>query len=109
MSESIAVGRRARRSREEAERLVREYEASGLTRPAFCRERGLSVSLLDYYRRRHLDRSGKLPPLTAVELVGPVSWPGSCLRVELANGRRIAVEADFDAGLLQRLIAVLEA
>jgi hypothetical protein len=30
------------------------------------------------------------------------------LRVELANGRRIVVEAGFDVAHLQRLVAVLE-
>jgi len=46
------VQRRRRLSREEAERLVRENEASGLTRQVFCAGRGLSVAALDRYRRR---------------------------------------------------------
>ena len=41
------VHRRRRISREEAKRLVGEYEASGLTRQAFCAGRGLSVAALD--------------------------------------------------------------
>ena len=52
----MAVGlvqRRRRVSREEAKRLVGEYEASGLTRQAFCVGRGLSVAALDKYRRQH--------------------------------------------------------
>jgi hypothetical protein len=35
-----------RRSRAEVERLVGEYEASGLGRTAFCQQRGLSLSTL---------------------------------------------------------------
>lgn len=98
-----------RRSREEAERLVCEFEQSGMTRTAFCRGRGVSPHMLDYYRRKlgnqKQPRSGQLLP---VELVGPLPGRSSHLRVELANGRRIAVEDGFDALLLRRLIAVLE-
>ena len=50
MSEAGSV--RRRRSRVEVEKLVAEYEASGLTRDGFCQQRGLSVAALDKYRRR---------------------------------------------------------
>ena len=43
---------RHRRSRVEAERLVWEFERSGLTRQAFCMQHGFSVASLDKYRRR---------------------------------------------------------
>jgi hypothetical protein len=43
---------RRRRSRVEAERLVLEFERSGLTRRAFCVHHGLSVAALDKYRKR---------------------------------------------------------
>ena len=44
--------------------------------------------------------------LLPVEFVSsPVSE--STVRVELANGRRIAVQAGFDAELLRRVVAVL--
>lgn len=88
---------------------MREYEQSGLTRKAFCSLRGVALHTLDYYRQRDRVRSS-LPSgqLVAVELVGP-SPGGGALRVELSNGRRIVVEAGFDASHLKRLIAVLEA
>ena len=34
------------------EKLVAEFEASGLMREAFCQQRGLSVATLDKYRQR---------------------------------------------------------
>jgi hypothetical protein len=46
--------------------------------------------------------------LVPVELVESFASRGSQLRVELANGRRIAVEEGFDAMLLRRLVAALE-
>jgi hypothetical protein len=49
----VVVGRRGqRRSRAEVEALVAEYEASGVTRKAFCAGRGLSEATLDLYRKR---------------------------------------------------------
>lgn len=96
-------------SREEAERLICEFEQSGMTRTAFCRGRGVLPHTLDYYRRKLRNqkqpRAGQLVP---VELVGQFPVRGSHLRVELGNGRRIAVEEGFDALLLKRLIAALE-
>jgi transposase-like protein len=110
-----------RRSFEETERLVREYEQSGMSRKEFCAGRGISVHTLDYYRRRHgatrprgaraghvpaSKDTASLPAFVPVELIEVASAP--CLRVELANGRRIVVEPGFDAGLLQRVVEALE-
>lgn len=108
--------RRRRRSRAEAEQLVREYEASGLTRQAFCADRGVSVTALDKYRRRHgSGSSAATGQLVAVELVRGlgetaqrVGERSGALLVELRNGRRIAVDRGFDATTLERLLTVLE-
>ena len=100
---------RRRRSRAEAAELVREFEAIGLRRQAFCGERGLSVAALDKYRRQHghgtSGNEGRL-----VEVVPGVSAGNgsSALWVELENGRRIGVGSGFDAATLERLLAVLE-
>ena len=98
-----------RRSREEAERLVREFERSGMTQTAFCRAQGIALHTLAYYREKHR-KQGKpgAAHLLPVELLGSLPARDSHLRVELANGRRIAVAQGFDAILLKRLIAVLE-
>ena len=49
MNEEHVCGIRRRRSRQEVEQLVAEYESSGLSRNEFCRERGLSLSTLSRY------------------------------------------------------------
>lgn len=110
----LAVGlvqRRRRVSREEAKRLVGEYESSGLTRPAFCAGRGLSVAALDKYRRQHGQgaASGE-GRLLAVEVLpgNAASKISAALCVELANGRRIGVGIGFDVETLTRLLSVLE-
>jgi hypothetical protein len=105
---------RRRRSRAEAEQLVREFEISGLTRQGFCAGRGLSVAALDKYRRRvaaatqgAVESKGRL---VAVEVVPGISTnkSGSALCVELANGRRIEIGSGFDATVLKRLLSVWE-
>jgi transposase-like protein len=117
---------RRRRSREEAAQLVSEYEQSGLTRQAFCSQRGLSLTTLDKYRKRNacLDAAVRnaapsSPTRTAITFVPLelVEQPavarqkvsnGTTLFVELAGGRRIGVVSGFDALTLTRLIAALE-
>jgi hypothetical protein len=93
----------------DAERLLRDFAQSRMTRKVFCRMQGIALHTLDYYRHRQKRREqGKAGQLLAVELVGQLPGRGSCLRVELGNGRRIAVEEGFDAHLLKRLVAALE-
>jgi hypothetical protein len=121
MSEAVGVAVRRRRSRVEADRLVLEFERSGLTRQTFCAQHGLSVAALDKYRRRCALNRQPTQPRSSVNRILPVEFVGgiaparasgaeSCrtLCVELANGRRIEVADGFDASTLERLVAVLE-
>jgi len=126
MSEPQAHRARRRRNREEADRLVMEYEQSGLTRRTFCSQHGISLATLDNYRRQRAGdpdqaQDAALAPTNApavtfvpVELIERTSphrrmaSDGASLHLELAGGRRIAVTAGFDAATLTRLIAVLE-
>src|SRR5450759_1562903 len=90
--EQVCVVRR-RRSRAEIERLVAEFEASGLSRSEFCRERGLALSTLGRYRRgRDRRESTSASPLLAVELSGRMqaynAAEGRALEVVLRSGRR---------------------
>ena len=117
MSEAGVVSlQRRRRSRAEAAQLVAEYKTSGLTRKAFCTQRGVSVAALDKYRRLHrqptAQATGRLLP---VELLPDLSAaaaredePCSHLWLEFTNGRRIAVGRGFDAPTLERLVCLLD-
>jgi hypothetical protein len=114
MSEAGVV--RRRRSQAEAEALVAEFEASGLQREAFCEQRGLAVGTLDKYRRRvHAGRQSSNGPMLPVEVVWSIgqnpnrdAGRDGVLVVELRGGRRIEVRHGFDAGTLERLLAVLD-
>ena len=107
-----------RRSRAEAERLVSEFEQSGLRRKEFCAAHGLSVHTLDAWRKR-IAESGPDEKIVPVEIVeerrasvnsmqsGSLTRNGQ-LRVVLAQGLRIEVEPGFDAAELRRLITALD-
>ena len=107
------VSVRRRRSRGEAEQLVAEYEASGLSRVDFCHERGLSLATLARYRKRH-SQGNAAPGARWLEVEvsgsGPAAESGgaSGLTVALKSGRRIEVACRFDARTLAQLLAVLE-
>jgi hypothetical protein len=102
-----------RRSRQEVDQLIAEYESSGSSRLEFCRERGVGLSTLDRYRTR---RKRQVPAgsngLLAVEVSGrapaAIAGTGTALAVVLRGGRRIEVGRGFDAGTMEQLVRVLE-
>lgn len=117
--ESNGVDRLSRRrSRAEADRLVSEFEQSGLRRKEFCAAHGLTVHTLDAWRRR-VAQSGADEKIVPVEIVedrkasknsgqpSSISRTGQ-FRIVLANGLRIEVEPGFEATELRRLIAALD-
>ena len=110
--EQVCVAGR-RRSRQEVEQVVAEYELSGLSRIEFCRQRGLALSTLGRYRKRQ-ERQAPTgsSALLAVEVsgrtAGPFAATGSVLAVVLRGGRRIEVGRGFDAGAVEQLVRVLE-
>lgn len=100
-----------RRSRAEADRLVSEFERSGLRRKEFCAARGLAVHTLDAWRRRvaQAGTGEKIVPVEIVEDRGRranEAWNGQ-FRIVLAEGLRIEIDRGFDGAELRRLIAVL--
>ncbi len=110
--ESVCVVRR-RRSRQEVEQLVAEYESSGLSQNEFCRARGLALSTLGRYRTRQKRQApAGSNTLLAVEVSSraPASLATtvSALAVVLRGGRRIEVGLGFNAGALEQLVRVLE-
>ena len=107
--EQLRVGRR-RRTRQEVEQLVAEYESSGLNRSEFCRERGIALSTLGRYRRRQEKPapSGSTALLAVEVSPAPFGATGSALGVVLGGGRRIEVGRGFDPAALRQLVRVLE-
>jgi hypothetical protein len=105
-----ANGRRRYRSREEAEQLAAEFEASGLTRREFCERNEVSLGALGRYVKRYRQQQAQPDggqQWVAVE-IGEDGAKGSGLSVVLRGGRRIAVERGFDTATLQQVVTVLE-
>jgi hypothetical protein len=105
--------RRRRRTPAEVQQIVSEFKSGELTQKEFCRGQGLTVSTLGRYQsqvRASSEASNR--GLVAVEFAvkkGGAETSGGCgLSVSVASGRRIEVEAGFDAATLQRLVQVLE-
>ena len=114
MSEEQEVRRRRRRrSGAEIQQIVSEFKSGDLTQIEFCRRQDLALSTLGRYLSREGGwRERKQGGLVAVELAMKkldAEQAGCGLSVMVASGRRIVVEADFDAATLQRLVQVLEA
>ena len=75
---------RARRTPAQIQALLADYQASGLTRAAFCAAHHLPISTLDAYRRR------SSPTLLEVDLTPvPPSVTPQTLALVLADGRRL--------------------
>ena len=114
MNEAKQMEGQRRRTRAEVEKLVSEYEASGLGRQEFCEKHGLSLTTLNRHRKRKQRQAeaptrARLIPVEVSELKQPgVSRPRSELVVCLSNGRRIEVRDGFEPKVLEQLMRVLE-
>jgi hypothetical protein len=114
MIEEQEVRRRGRRrTPAEIQQIVSEFKSGEVTQEEFCRRQGVTLSTLGRYLRQvRASSEASNPGLVAVELAlkkGGAKACGGCgLSVSVASGRRIVVEAGFDAATLQRLVQVLE-
>jgi hypothetical protein len=110
MDEQPQHVRRHWRTREEAEQIAAEFEASGLTRQEFSDRSGVPMKTLARYVARYRKKKADKKPRqrwVAVE-VAEERGHGNELSVVLGNGRRIAVQHGFSADTLRQLVTVLE-
>lgn len=109
--EQQVVAEGCRRSRAEAEQLVAEYEASGMSKAEFCQQRGLALTTLARYQKRRQQaqtEDARSSRWLAVEMAGSPAAGASGLVVVLVGGRRIEVGCGFDAKTLEQLLSLLE-
>ena len=102
--------RRTRRSPEEIQRILKDFEKSGLTKTAFCHGQGIHSSLLYRWlrgKRRNQVASIKTPTLIPIHI--PDGGLDGSFEVMVGNGRAIRVPLNFDDSALLRLVRVLEA
>ena len=93
-----------RRSAEEIQQIVEQYQASGLSQMEYCRQTGMVLSTLGRYVRRL-----KSPEQQLVRVkLEAAAEPGMGFVLMLGNGRRIASGWGFGDAELARLIRVTE-
>ena len=104
-----------KRTAEEVEVLLKGYEESGLSRPAYCRREGIPVTTFDYYRQRGTRKAGAqrrattASGLVKVKVEACAEQGQSVFTLVLGNGRRIESGWNFGEADLARLIRIAEA
>ena len=90
--------------------MVEAYQQSGLSREEFSKRMGISVSMLDYHRRRYEQRPGSGLVRVDIRATSPDSDDRKVtFGLVLNNGRRIESDWRFCERDLARLIRLAEA
>jgi hypothetical protein len=95
-------------------RMVREWRASGLSVRAFCKQRDVPQASFYGWRRTLAERDAEPRPFVPVHVVPDEKavegdgTPASGLELRLPHDRVVRIGQGFDAGTLQRLLALLE-
>ncbi|MDP6423067.1 MAG: IS66 family insertion sequence element accessory protein TnpB [SAR202 cluster bacterium] len=86
--------------------VVQAHAASGLSVTAFCREQGISTSLLYRWRQR-IPEEAAPPVADGFVEVRPIDHQtaGSGVAVVVDGGWRLELEPGFDAATLDRVLA----
>lgn len=110
-----------RHTREQWQRIVEGWAASGLTQKQYCARHGVSVASFHQWRERL--RGGADPQDRALPggVAEPIRWlpvalqdapltpaAGAGLTLVLASGMRLEVGPGFEVATLRRLLAVLQ-
>jgi transposase-like protein len=81
--------RRARRSRDEWQRLIDEQAESGQTQAAFCAERGISVTSLQNWKRRLARSESTGEPWLELGTLVEAKSPTWDIELDLGDGIRL--------------------
>ena len=94
-----------KRSRHDWRRLVRDFEAGDESRREFCQAHGVSMSTLDYWRRRAvMSESGRLVEVVMEPDGGPALGGSMPMAIRWPNGVRVDLPtAEATAAVLASL------
>jgi len=96
----------------EMRQVLEEYKASGLSRRAFCEQRGMALTTLDYWVRdlgQKATKQAQAPRARLVKVeVAAASATSGVFTVRVTNGRRIESSWSYTDAELARLIRVVE-
>lgn len=99
--------RRVRRTPEQIAAIVHEFHASGRSRAAFARERGLPLSTFDLWLRKHSQPARGPEPATAFVAVELPHLETARYEVVFPSGVRLLVPIGFDADELVALVSAV--
>jgi transposase len=89
--------------------LAVEYEASGLSRREFSKQKGVPLKTLARYVTRHRHNGGEPEQRRWVAVELERQRESDCrLAVVLSGGRRVEVQRGFDAPTFRQLVSALE-
>ena len=111
MSTATHRPRRTRRTREEAERLLRAYDRSGLSQARFAEQHRIALTTLHYWLRRRREQgrdSSRRPALVPVNLRPALGAVSARIEVALTNGRQLRLPIDTEAARVASLAAALD-
>jgi hypothetical protein len=104
------------RTAEDMERMLTEYEQSGITKRQYCEQQGLPLSTFDYHwqrRRKKQQIAAAGQQLVKVQLESEHSGfddkKANGFTLVLAKGRRIEIGWHYSEQNLARLIRIVEA
>jgi hypothetical protein len=103
------MGNSGGRSAAEVEKIVIDFERSGLNRREYCEQRGIALPTLDWYRRRvRANRSSpNIVPVRMKKTLAPeIADADHGFTLVLGNGCRIEIGWDFNDDTLTRLIRI---
>ena len=86
---------------------IAEQEESGLSVPAFCREKGVCAGSFYHWRRRL--RAADEPVRFALVETKPAPDCAAPLELIFAGGERLRISRGFDAATLQLVVAAFRA
>ena len=102
---------RRRRTPEEVQQLLDDYEQSGLTQQAFADSKGVSLSCVSLWLRKAragtLSKGEVLPAPSRLVPVTIRSSAPSSFELVTPGGATLRIPVDFDPGALERLLALL--
>ena len=105
------MGKSGGRTAEEVERIIIDFERSGLSRREYCERSGIALPTLDWYRRR-VQAGRNAVNLARVKVEGParsaaaVGGAKDGFTLTLGNGCRIECSWNFDESQFAKLIRV---
>lgn len=97
------------RTAEEMRGVLENWESSGLTQKAFGEREGVSVTTLQYWRRRlkEIDGESEAPAFGPVRVVPDGSVSEDRFELRIGGSVSITVPPRFDAEALRRLVSAV--